>query len=118
MATFLYKLITILVVLCSQYTGSVPVVSYQGDQDIDITNTPSLTTQWNISYNLIGLLQQQLNSTLYSVQQVQCVCECIALHVLCTLQVVNDTQQPSRMCFVNPLAQNNSLNVISNLYWW
>jgi len=35
----------LLVVLCSQYTGSVPVVSYQGDHNIDITNTPSLTTQ-------------------------------------------------------------------------
>jgi len=64
--------ITILIaVLYSQYTGSVPVVSYQGDHNIDITNTPSLTTQRNVSYNLIGLLQQQLNSTLYSLQQVK-----------------------------------------------
>ena len=40
----------------------------------------------------------------------------VTLCVFCALQVVNDTQQPFRTCFVNPLAQNNSLNVISSLF--
>ena len=64
MAAILYKLITITILWYSQYTGSVPVVSYQEDHNIDITNTPSLTTQQNIiSYHLIGLFQKQLNYT-------------------------------------------------------
>jgi len=75
------KLINIILVvlLYSQYTGSVPVViSSQGDLTIHNTNTPSLTTQQNTShsYHLIGILLQQLNSTILSAQKVQCVYLC------------------------------------------
>ena len=58
-------IILFVVVWSSQYTRSVLVASYQGDHTIDITNTPSLSTQHNTSplYHLIRLLQQQLNCT-------------------------------------------------------
>ena len=74
-------IILFVVVWSSQYTRSVPVVSSQGHHTIDITNTPSLTTQRNTSplYHLIGLLQQQLNSIIYSVQQVCVLCSCVTL---------------------------------------
>ena len=76
-------IILFVVVWSSQYTRSVPIVSSQGHHTIDITNTPSLTTQHNTSplYHLIGLLQQQLNSIIYSVQQVCVSCSCVTLCV-------------------------------------
>ena len=77
-------IILFVVVWSSQYTRSVPIVSSQGHHTIDITNTPSLTTQRNTSplYHLIGLLQQQqLNSVIYSVQQVCVLCSCVSLCV-------------------------------------